>query len=638
MTTEQAIEIAAALWSSNVKKRVGLQQQIDALRSVVQRHKTSDSELHIGSNLSNSDFQIGSLRASESLSSEQGSRGVVNRGYQRDDINILDYELWKLGDQELRGPAPDLQKPYFAVMGAAQVFGRFVENPFANILSKSIGLPALNLGMSGAGPNFFLQRPELMEAASKARFVIVQLMSGRSISNSCLVTAPNQGVLSSRLDPDERPIFAEDAYKNLLKKLSPEELSELRAENRDAYVDQMRALLEGLPVPKILLYWSKRPVDYRENLSDLSGYWGDFPHFVNKEVIDELTPFADAYIEVVTDRGIPQALFDRLTGEPVLMWPEEKFPSVRLREHNHYYPSPEMNEDVAAALLPETEKIISKPDGRRKRRSESSPKNIIIHAHIFKNAGSAIDRSLSESFGNDWTTLDPNSIDAVLTSEDIIAAIKDRPDLSAVSSHQIRFPFPELSSIKFHPIVFLRDPILRAQSIYDYERMPGRRDTSTAMHTVMANDCSFSDWIAWCLSRIVLSGPIANYQTRMCSQRHNGLNLEDWDIQVSLQNFREARDQLSRVHVGTVERLEPSMLRIERALEPYFPKLRFLSHIENASIVEGVRTERTHEALQRDLGDSLYERLCSANAYDLLLYQRFSHGADPIGRRSTKAG
>src|SRR5690606_29028740 len=131
-----------------------------------------------------------------------------------------------------------------------------------------------------------------------------------------------------RETPEEKPLFAEFAYAELIKKLAPEDLVQLRTETRMTYIDQMRELLGRIKVPKILLYWSTRQPNYAESTTNVGSYMGAFPHFVNDDVIDALEPHADEVIRVVGGAGLPQPLVDRETGEPVEMWPEDKFPLI----------------------------------------------------------------------------------------------------------------------------------------------------------------------------------------------------------------------------------------------------------------------------------------------------------------------
>lgn len=548
--------------------------------------------------------------------------GAVNAGYQRDDRAIVDYALWQLGDQQLRGPEPARDRPFFATIGAAQVFGRFVPAPFPDLIAGQIGMEALNLGMSGAGPSFFLQREAMIAAANRAEFVIVQLMSGRSVSNSRAVLANNQGVMWLRDHPDASAYYAEDIYRYLLDTLTPAELAELRAENRENYVAEMQALLARIERPKILLYWSKRPVNYREGLDNLADYWGDFPHFVNRDVVETLIPFADHYAEVVTERGIPQPLFDKETGAPIMMWPEDRFPHVHQREHNHYYPSPEMNQDAAAALMPAVRQLVSAP--RPRSEPAPQPRAVLVHMHIHRNAGSAIDRALQESFDQQWRTV--SAPDPAEGTEAVAQAAASETGIMALSAHQMRFPLPAREGLRFQPLLLLRNPIVRARSVYDFERSEQQRSQSDGFHTRMANQHDFRGWVEWCLSDTIASGPIANLQTRQCSVTNNGTRMEHWNHTISLRNFREASALLSTAAVGTIEDFEASLIRIERALHLDFPRLRLLAYLEDAAVDEGIDLTTTEDVVREELGDALYDRLCAANAFDLLLWKRASRG------------
>ena len=42
--------------------------------------------------------------------------------------------------------------------------------------------------------------------------------------------------------------------------------------------------------------------------------------------------------------------------------------------------------------------------------SSETCQNILVHFHIYKNAGTSIDHSLSRSFGASWTTFEPKDV------------------------------------------------------------------------------------------------------------------------------------------------------------------------------------------------------------------------------------
>jgi hypothetical protein len=269
-------------------------------------------------------------------------------GYQHRDGHIVDYQMFKLFPRlELRGPKPPLDLgSFFVCIGGAQTFGRFCDRPFPTILSDGLGLPVLNLGAAGAGPLFFLRRPRLLEYINRGRFAIVQVMSGRSEGNSYFESF-GTGYLTRRSDGAKA--VAEPAYQELLETKGAQFVRELVRETRANWLRHYRVLLEKIEVPTILFWFSQRSPDYSEDYSDVYALFGRFPQLVNATMMAKLKTQADDYVECVTSRGLPQPLFDRISGAETTV---TDLPHVggQVRTHNTYYPSPQMHEDAASAL------------------------------------------------------------------------------------------------------------------------------------------------------------------------------------------------------------------------------------------------------------------------------------------------
>jgi hypothetical protein len=283
-------------------------------------------------------------------------------GYQERDWKIVDYQRYPLDGTGLqfRGPPADIRRPegYFACIGAAQTFGCFCTDPFTHILSQELGLPALNLGYAGAGPCFYLKNPPLMGYIKRARFVVVQVMSGRSESNR-LFDSGGVELLTRRSDGQQ--IGATAAYRELLETRSRQEVADIVAETRDNWVANNIRLMEEIPVPKVLFWFAERSPDYQEQYKTPFSLFGGFPQLVNRAMIDALQPHCDRYVECVTKRGMPQPLISRFTGKPTTIDSGEtrKDLSTGKREtHNTYYPSPEMQQDAAAALLETCRRLV----------------------------------------------------------------------------------------------------------------------------------------------------------------------------------------------------------------------------------------------------------------------------------------
>ena len=95
---------------------------------------------------------------------------------------------------------------------------------------------------------------------------------------------------------------------------------------------------------------------------------------------------------------------------------------------------------------------------------------VLLHYHIFKNAGSTIEDILDHSFGDRFGKLETPVGEGTISQSDLISHLNAHPGLRAFSSHQIRHPLPEAPGYLFFDICFLRDPLDRLRSFYDYFR------------------------------------------------------------------------------------------------------------------------------------------------------------------------
>lgn len=239
---------------------------------------------------------------------------------------------------------------------------------------------------------------------------------------------------------------------------------------------------------------------------------------------------------------------------------------------------------------------------------------VIVHYHVFKNAGSTVDFILRRNFGDRFLSFDGPEPWSVIPSDEVLRLLLDRPELSAVSSHQARFPVPRHATLQVHPILFLRHPLDRIGSVYRFERAqvednPGSRQAKAR---------GFADYVRW-----RLEGPF-----RIVVQDFHTLYLSD--AQIGLADPRAARaeprhlEQATRVlasHVfGLVERFEDSMVLFDDALRGPFPRLDLAWAPQNVSAGRKDDLEERLDDLRHELGAELYARCVEANRLDLELY------------------
>jgi len=94
---------------------------------------------------------------------------------------------------------------------------------------------------------------------------------------------------------------------------------------------------------------------------------------------------------------------------------------------------------------------------------------IVLHYHLFKNAGTSLDQMLQAYFKAAWVTAEfpmagDNNTDAVG------AWITAQPEAQAFSSHTMVGPLPHIDGAEIIPLILLRDPLARLVSAYHFER------------------------------------------------------------------------------------------------------------------------------------------------------------------------
>jgi hypothetical protein len=285
--------------------------------------------------------------------------------YQEPDWRVADYAPFCLDEKiidpttkrplNIRGPKPARldRGGYFVCLGAAQTFGRFCQRPFPTILAERLAMPVLNISHGGAGPAFYCKNNErLLDYLNGACFVVVQVMSGRSDSNSMF---ESEGVGHFRRRLDGSYIGCDEAFRETIRTQPRSVLARVVEETRRSWCGSYARLLSGISVPKVLLWFATRPPAYKQGWGDLSQLYGEFPQLVNPEMVSDVRSRCERYVECVTKRGLPQTLLDRFTGKRTAV--TDPWTSGQWKK-NWYYPSTQMHEDAAASLEPACRSLI----------------------------------------------------------------------------------------------------------------------------------------------------------------------------------------------------------------------------------------------------------------------------------------
>lgn len=280
----------------------------------------------------------------------------MSRTYQNEVANIIDY---RLADTPYGFPVRSPYKPddtwlenAVSFLGAAQTLGHLVHSPFPALVGQALSLNALNLGVAGAGPEFFASNERLIEDVNKTKCCVVQVMSGRSSSNRYFKQLNNTSV--GRLETPttvREKIQGHNAFAILRQELSQEELQEVINETLENYAASYADLSAKIRVPKILLWISVRKPRYDRDFTSSSGLLGDFPQLVDDKTLEKLAPGFDETVTAVSQIGLGRKLWDPARGEAFVV--ERAW--GKLVKYDSLYSDPYLHLKAAEALV---EKIV----------------------------------------------------------------------------------------------------------------------------------------------------------------------------------------------------------------------------------------------------------------------------------------
>lgn len=237
-----------------------------------------------------------------------------------------------------------------------------------------------------------------------------------------------------------------------------------------------------------------------------------------------------------------------------------------------------------------------------------------MHFHIFKNAGSSLDSFLEHNFKGFCGSLEGPQPWSTLCPNDLLKYVLDHPYLVAVSSHQARLPLPTHNKIIFHPLLFLRHPIDRVESVYLFERSQSLE--SPSLGAKIAREGTLSEYVRWRLTD-GNGAVIRNFQT---------LFLSGWksDMRFAIAtevDFQRALSILNNLpFFGLVEKFDQSIQMATNYLSKYFSGLTQTYAFRNKSYGRSDVLQDRLCHIETQLGHCLYQHLIDCNEFDLHLY------------------
>ncbi len=249
-----------------------------------------------------------------------------------------------------------------------------------------------------------------------------------------------------------------------------------------------------------------------------------------------------------------------------------------------------------------------------------SMRPVLLHYHILKNGGSSIIEILRRSYWGTFSEYDLADRDAEITPADLIAFLERNPRVNAFSSHQIFYPLPQAPGFLFFDICFLRDPIDRIRSIYDYFR--GRPIEGDPIRQ-LANDLGLGDFVRKLVEEMPWT--INDVQVNLLA---NGLVHDQprgtGDLEIA------TRRMLDTSFLGVVDRYNESLVAGQHGLSALFPGLNCVQAPVNDSAAPGLTFDQRQEQFKKACDGAVYAELLRQNAMDFELLRR---ARDEVRRR-----
>jgi len=244
----------------------------------------------------------------------------------------------------------------------------------------------------------------------------------------------------------------------------------------------------------------------------------------------------------------------------------------------------------------------------------ATTRQVLVHAHIFKNAGTTFDASLRRCFGECF--VDHRDDQAFLKDRNayLLDYLGEHPQVQALSSHSLHFRITGQPGLTLHPVYFLRHPLARVWSVYRFEQAQTGVDTEGPRR---AKELDLNRFVDWYLQE-GSPATIRNINTIFLSG--TGPSPDHMD-----DKYRAAAQYLAsgQAHICLVERYMDSMLVLEEMLGNVFSGLDLAWVRRNVSTSKPSQPvgESVHELLDQ-LDPAVALKLHEGNEHDLALYHQ----------------
>lgn len=211
-----------------------------------------------------------------------------------------------------RGPRRTLEGEFVACLGGTETFGKFISEPYPDLLERMSGMACVNFGWPNAGVDVFAKDRALLDCAGRARLCVLQVPGALNMSNAYYRVHPRRNDRFLQAADALRELFPEVDFTEFsftghllrhLHGLSEERFASVRHALEGAWVAGMKGLIQAIGAPVALLWLSARTPDTDAAL------WED-PALVTRDMLEALRNDVQSIVEPglsAADRGLQVA-------------------------------------------------------------------------------------------------------------------------------------------------------------------------------------------------------------------------------------------------------------------------------------------------------------------------------------------
>ncbi|MEO6298855.1 MAG: DUF6473 family protein [Paracoccaceae bacterium] len=251
----------------------------------------------------------------------------------------LDYFPCRYGASRLmfRGPRRSIERPYVAYLGGTETYGKYVPDPFPDLVEDQIGIGSANLACVNAGLDVYLSDPDLMKVVRGAAVVVVQIVGAANLSNRYYSVHPRRNDRFIGATPLLKSLYPEVDFTEFnftrhmlltLLSVSQDRFEVVADELRRVWVGRMTQLMAALPPRRVLLWMADHQPPMcarRTRLTD--------PFLVDEAMIAQVRPLATTYVEAISTPQMMLAGLEEMAFPPLESVAAAGSPSPAVHRH-----------------------------------------------------------------------------------------------------------------------------------------------------------------------------------------------------------------------------------------------------------------------------------------------------------------